>query len=80
MQFPAYLDEDHGGDFLGRESLLLAEVLDLDLGAAVVVDDLEGPGLDVLLDGGVIESAANETPGKAVRGCPCLRFLNSKLT
>ena len=75
-----HLDEDHGGDLLRGESLLLTEVLNGDLGAAIVVDDLEGPGLDVLLDGGVIESAANETPGRAVRGCPCLRFLYSKLT
>jgi hypothetical protein len=80
ISFPAYLDEDHGGDLLGGESLLLTEVLDLDLGAAVVVDNLERPGLDVLLDGGVIESAANETPGRAVRGCPCLRFSFPKLT
>jgi hypothetical protein len=59
-----HLDKDHGGDLLGGEGLLLAEVLDGDLRAAVVVDNLERPGLDVLLDGGVIESAANETPGR----------------
>ena len=65
--FPAYLDKDHGGDLLGGEGLLLTEVLNRDLGAAVVVDNLERPGLDVLLDGGVIESAADKTPGMAVR-------------
>lgn len=68
-----HLDEDHGGDLLGGESFLLTEVLNGDLGAAIVVDDLEGPGLDVLLDGGVVVSAANETPGKTVRCCPILR-------
>lgn len=77
-QFPAYLDKDHGGDFLGRESLLLAEVLDGDLGAAVVVDNLERPGLDVLLDGGVIESAANETPGRTVRKVSMFALLVSQ--
>jgi len=39
----SYLDENHGGDLLGRELLLLAEVLDLNEGAAVLVDDLEWP-------------------------------------
>jgi hypothetical protein len=75
-----HLDEDHGGDFLGRESLGLVEVLDLDLGGSIVVNDLERPGLDVLLDGGVIESAADKTPGMAVRDCPDMRsskFYNS---
>lgn len=38
-----YLDEDHGGDLLGGEILGLTEVLDLDAGAAVGIDDLEGP-------------------------------------
>jgi len=56
-----HLEEDHGGDLLGGEGLGLAEVLDLDLGVAAVVDNLEGPGLDVLLDGGVIEAATDET-------------------
>lgn len=39
----AYLDEDHGRDLLGRELLALTEVLDLDEGAAVLVNDLEWP-------------------------------------
>jgi hypothetical protein len=58
----AYLEENHGGDLLGGELLLLAEVVNLNLGLAVVVDDLERPGLDVLLDGGVIETTADKTP------------------
>lgn len=57
-----YLDEDHGGDLLGGEGLLLAEVLNLDFGAAVVINDGEGPRLDVLLDGGVVETTADQTP------------------
>jgi hypothetical protein len=56
------LAEDHGRDFLRGEGLGLAEVLDLDLGAVVIVDDLEGPRLDILLDGWVVESATDETP------------------
>jgi hypothetical protein len=58
-----HLGEDHGGDLLGRELLVLAEVLNLDLGAAVVIDNLEGPRLDVLLDGRVIETTTNQTLG-----------------
>lgn len=56
-----HLQEDHGGDLLGGESLGLAEVLDLDHGGTVVVGDLEGPRLDILLDGGVIESTTDQT-------------------
>ena len=75
-----YLGEDHGGDLLGGEGLLLAEVLDGDLRDAVVVDNLERPGLDVLLDGGVIESAADKTPGMAVRDCSTMRSSKFSLT
>jgi hypothetical protein len=39
----SYLDEDHSGDLLGRELLLLTEVLNLDERAAALVDDLEWP-------------------------------------
>jgi hypothetical protein len=57
-----YLDQDHGRDFLGREGLLLAEVLNLDLGLTSIIKNGEWPGLDVLLDGGVIEAATDQTP------------------
>ena len=57
-----YLEEDHGGNLLGREGLLLAEVVDLDLGGTGIVKDLEGPRLNVLLDSRVIEAATNQTP------------------
>lgn len=57
-----YLGEDHGRDLLGRELLLLAEVLDLDLGLASIINDSERPGLNILLDGGVIEAATDQTP------------------
>lgn len=60
----SYLGEDHGGNLLGRERLGLAEVVDLDLGVAAIVDDLEGPALGVLLDDGVIEGATDKTPVK----------------
>lgn len=57
-----YLEEDHGGDLLGGELLLLAEVLNLDLGLTSIVNDLERPRLDILLDGRVIEAATDQTP------------------
>jgi hypothetical protein len=56
------LGEDHGGDLLGREGVGLAQVLDFDLRVAVVVDNLEGPRLHILLDGWVVEAAADQTP------------------
>lgn len=56
------LDEDHGGDLLGGETLGLAEVLNLNGGVALVVNDLEGPALHILLDGGLIELATDQTP------------------
>lgn len=60
----SYLGEDHGRNLLGRERLGLAEVLDLDLGVATLVNDLERPALGVLLDVGVIEGATDKTPVK----------------
>lgn len=65
----SYLEEDHGRDLLGGELLLLAEVVNLDLGLAGIVDDLEGPRLDVLLDGGVIEAATDQTPEGKKSAC-----------
>lgn len=59
---PTCLGEDHGGDLLGGERLALAEVVNLDLGVATIVNDGKGPGLDVLLDGRVIEAATDQTP------------------
>jgi hypothetical protein len=56
------LGQDHGGDLLGGELVAATEVLNLDLGGAVLVDDLEGPRLHILLDGRVIEAATDETP------------------
>lgn len=71
----AYLDQNHGRDLLGGELLGLTEVLNLDLGVAVVIDDLERPGLLVLLDGGVIVAATDQSPAcddKLVHGtCSC---------
>lgn len=61
-----YLEENHGRDLLGGELLGLVEVLDLNLGVAAIVDNLEGPRLDVLLDGGVIEAATDQTPREKI--------------
>jgi hypothetical protein len=58
----SYLHQDHGGDLLGRESLDLTQVVNLDEGVTTLVDDLEGPRLDILLDNGVIETATDQTP------------------
>ena len=63
----AYLGEDHGGDLLGGEGVDTVEVVNLNLGVAgTIVDNLEGPGLLVLLDGGVIDAATDKTPGGAL--------------
>ena len=61
MQDP-YLEKNHGGDFLRRESLGLAEVLNLDHWVSTLVNDLEWPRLDILLDGGIVESSSDKTP------------------
>lgn len=68
-----YLHEDHGGDLLGREDLGLVKVLNLDNGVATLVDDLEGPGLNILLDDGVLEAATDQTPVpfESERICNC---------
>lgn len=83
------LEKNHGGDLLGGEGLLLAEVLNLDLGLTGIVDDGERPRLNILLDGRVIEAATNETPEKtlvsslfateAVAACDLLGIENSVL-
>mmetsp|Transcript_8958 Transcript_8958/g.21584 ORF Transcript_8958/g.21584 Transcript_8958/m.21584 type:complete len:253 (-) Transcript_8958:12-770(-) len=60
----AHLDEDHGRDLLGREDLGLALVLDLDVRlVALLLDDLEGPVLDIGLHNRVAKAAANEALG-----------------
>ena len=48
-----HLHKDHGRDLLGGEGLLLAKVVNLDEGGAVLVDNLERPMGHVLLDVGV---------------------------
>lgn len=57
-----YLGQDHGGDLLGGEGLGLTQVLDLDHGVGALLNDLEGPRLDILLDDGVIERSTDKTP------------------
>jgi hypothetical protein len=56
------LGENHGGDFLGRESLDLSEIFDLNTGRSIDVHDLEWPGLRVGLHMRIIEGPTNETP------------------
>jgi hypothetical protein len=45
-----HLAEDHGRDLLRGEGLLLIEVVNLDQGRAVVINDLERPVGAILLD------------------------------
>jgi hypothetical protein len=59
----AHLDQDHGGDLLGGELLLLALELDLHDGLSGAVDDLEREVLHIRLDLGVGELAADEALG-----------------
>ena len=43
-----------------------AEVLNLNLGVTAIVNNLEGPRLNVLLDDGIIEASANQAPMEAI--------------
>lgn len=56
------LGKNHGGDLLGGEGLDLSEVFNLNEWRAILVNDLEGPRLDVLGGVLVVEAATNETP------------------
>lgn len=58
-----HLGQDHGGDLLGGEGLLLALELDLDDGLGALVDDLEGEVLHVSLDLGVGKLASDQSLG-----------------
>ena len=57
-----HLTENHGGNLLGGEGLGGLVDVDLDLGLAILLDDLEGVVLDVLLNVLVIKLATNHTP------------------
>ena len=46
-----HIGEHHGGDLLCGECLLTLAGLNLDMGLGVLVDQLEGEGLDVRLHG-----------------------------
>lgn len=58
-----HLDEDHGGDLLRCEGLLLTLELNLDDGLASLVNDLEGEVLHVGLNLSVLELATDEALG-----------------
>jgi hypothetical protein len=57
-----YLHQNHGRDLLRRESLRLSKVLNLNDGVSTLINDLEGPRLDILLDNGIIIPTSDETP------------------
>jgi len=56
-----HLDEDHGGDLLGCEGLLLALELNLDDRLAGLIDDLEGEVLHIGLNLSIGELASDQT-------------------
>lgn len=58
-----HLGEDHGGDLLRGEGLLLTLELDLNNGLAGLLDDLEGEVLHIGLNLSIGELATNETLG-----------------
>ena len=58
-----HLGQDHGGDFLRRELLPLTEVVNLDEGSSVSVNNGEGPVLHVGLDIRVVESSTDQSLG-----------------
>jgi hypothetical protein len=66
MIHSAHLGENHRRDLLRGEGLGLLQILDLDHRIAALIDDLERPGLDILLDCGVVESSADEAPGDSI--------------
>ncbi len=59
-----HLAQNHGRNLLRGELLLLAVDFDLDVGLAILGDDLVGEVLHVGLDILFVELAADETPGK----------------
>lgn len=56
------LGENHGGDLLWGEDLVLSEVLNLNHRGSILVNDLEWPRLGVLLDGWVVRATSDKTP------------------
>lgn len=62
-----YLHKDHRRDFLGSKGLVFAEVFDFHNRVSSLVDDLEGPRLNILLHNRVFVASANETPIRIVR-------------
>lgn len=59
-----HLAKNHGRNLLRSELLLLAANLDLDVGLAILGDNLVGEVLHVGLDILLVELATDETPGK----------------
>jgi hypothetical protein len=64
---------------LGSESLGLFEVLDFHNRVSTLVNNLEGPRLNVLLDDRVLIASANETSGEKKRS-QISRLLRSSIS
>mmetsp|Transcript_3931 Transcript_3931/g.9611 ORF Transcript_3931/g.9611 Transcript_3931/m.9611 type:complete len:217 (+) Transcript_3931:1165-1815(+) len=58
-----HVSQHHATDLLREEGASLALVLTLNGGLVILIDDFEGPVLDVLLDAGLGETATNQTFG-----------------
>ena len=56
-----HLRQNHGGDLLGGEGLLLVVYIDLDAGLTVLVNNGEGEVLNVILHFLLVELATDET-------------------
>lgn len=57
-----YLHENHGRNLLRSKSLIVAKVFDLHGRVSALVNNLEGPGFNILLHNRVLVASANETP------------------
>ena len=57
-----HLCQDHGWNLLRWEDLHLPKVLDFNHRASLLVDDLEWPWFNILLDSRVIKPTSNQTP------------------
>lgn len=71
-----HLSENHGGDLLRGELLVLAINLHLNNRLAILAGNLEGEVLEISLDIAVLELATNESPVEKWLAIKC-EFLRS---
>jgi hypothetical protein len=61
-----HLAQNHGGDLLGGELLVLAVDGDCDEWLAILFGDLEGEVLDITLNSVIRELLTDQTPGNPI--------------